>query len=86
MKKLFVPILFLLTIPLAFTQSNLSDAIDKNAVPAQGELREEEGINKPDSIDPNKTPAILEEREQEEEWRESYDHKEPDAQDENESN
>jgi hypothetical protein len=86
MKKLLVPIMFLLTIPFGLAQNNLSDAIDKNAVPAEGELREEEGINTPNRIDQNDTPAILEEREKEEEWRESYDHKEPDAQEENEGN
>lgn len=86
MKKLFIPLVFLLTIPIGFTQTNLSDAIDKNAIPAEGELREEEGINKPDSIDENNIPNTLEDRKEKEEWREDYDHEESDAEYNDEGN
>ena len=56
----------------AFGNTNLSDSIDQNEVPAENEERQEETINRPDVLDKNKTPSVLEEREQKEEWRDDY--------------
>lgn len=73
MKSIILIVMFLFTTALySQTDANLSDAIDKNEVPAEIEEREEEVINKPDALDKNQTPAILEDREQKEQWREDY--------------
>lgn len=79
MKTLVIGFILMLSSSFALAGTNLSDAIDKNEVPAGVEEREEEVINHPDAVDRNKMPSVLEERENEEEWREGYDEEQADT-------
>lgn len=74
MKYLFVALLTVIGFDSHISQAgtNLSDAIDKNKIPAEQEQREEEVVNLPDPLDKNATPATLESRKKDEVWRDDY--------------
>jgi hypothetical protein len=64
-------LLLLILLQNAWSQNslpgNLGDRLDKNDIPGNEELREEEFINRPDYIDRNKIPSYSEGRAREEE-------------------
>jgi hypothetical protein len=68
MKKFTLLLTLLLSIPAAFSQTNLSDDLDANKVQAEEEERANELIESPDAIDLNDTPSALEEREEQEQF------------------
>lgn len=63
--------------------TNLSDAVDANEIPAEQEQRQDEIINSPDVIDENKEPAILEDRKKKEKWRSDYSEEQEDMKQQN---